>query len=160
MKLYDIDERYRELAEKVTEQDGELLDGDWEALDENQISFEQKADNYAGLIKEIEAEIECLKEASARQLERVKKKQNAIDYLKNRLSQSMRLRGKDKLETLNAVIGFRKSQAVRISDESKLPKEFIKTEEKADVAAIRAALLSGNTIDGAELVENKNIQVK
>lgn len=160
MKLYDIDERYRELAEKVTEQDGELLDGDWEALDENQISFEQKADNYAGLIKEIEAEIECLKEAVARQLERVKKKQNTIDYLKNRLMQSMVLRGKDKLETLNAVIGFRKSQAVRISDESKLPKEFIKTEEKADTAAIRAALLSGKTVDGAELVTNKNIQVK
>ncbi len=160
MKLYDIDERYRELAEKVTEQDGELLDGDWEALDENQISFEQKADNYAGLIKEIEAEIECLKEAIARQAERIKKKKNTIEYLKNRLFQSMELRGRDKLETLNAVVSFRKSQAVRISDESKLPKEFIKTEEKADVAAIRAALLSGNTIDGAELVENKNIQVK
>lgn len=160
MKLYDIQEQYRAWLNKVEEQDGELTEADLAELDNNETDFKEKANNYAGLILTLEAEAEALTEAGKKQLARAKAKTDKAEFLRARLTTACTERGVDKLETLNAVISFRRSQSVQISDESKLPKEFIKTVEKADTAAIRAALISGKTVDGAELIENKNIQVK
>lgn len=163
MKLYDIDNKYREWAEKVAEQEGEIFEEDLTALEENEISFEQKADNYAALIKEIEAEVKCLNEAIAAQKKRVERKETTIKYLRQRLITSMELRGQKKLETLNAVISISDNQFKTIIDDKTLiPEEYItinvKTERNPNLTAIKEAIKSGKEVPGAHL--DKNIQIK
>lgn len=160
MYLYDIATEYRDLAEKILEQDGEIGEEDIERFDVLDENFFQKADNYAGLIKEVEAEIGCLAEAIERQEKRKKKRERLVEKLKDRLAQAMNVMGKDKVETLNACVSFRKSLKVEIVDEKEIPEEFFKAVYTVNKSAIKDALKAGQAVAGAELKENKTIQIR
>ena len=160
MYLYDIATEYRDLAEKILEQDGEIGEEDIERFDVLDENFFQKADNYAGLIKEVEAEIGCLDEAIERQEKRKKKRERLVEKLKDRLAQAMNVMGKDKVETLNACVSFRKSLKVEIVDEKVIPEEFFKAVYTVNKSAIKDALKAGQAVAGAELKENKTIQIR
>ena len=160
MYLYDISTEYRDLAEKILEQDGEITEEDMKQFDTLEYNFLQKADNYAGLIKEVEAEIGCLDEAIKRQEERKKKRERLVEKLKGRLAQAMDIMGKDKVDTLNACVTFRRSLKVEIVDEKEIPEEFFKAVYTANKSAIRDALKAGHAVPGAELKENRSIQIR
>lgn len=63
----------------------------------------------------------------------------------------------------NWKIGYRKSEAVKIDDEAKLPQEFIKIPEpkpSPDKTAIKEALKNGTVVPGASLEVRNNLQIK
>ena len=160
MKLYEINDAYYKWLEKVKENEGELTQEmliEYESIDGE---FEEKAEAYAVLIKTLNAEAEMLKTEQQRLYERQKQKENLAERLKERLTQSMQFLEKDKLETAKCKISFRSSKAVEIIDEAKLPDEYFKIERKPMKSEIKEALKAGVAIDGAVLVERKNIQIK
>ena len=59
-------------------------------------------------------------------------------------------------------ITWRKSDYVNITDEEKIPQLYKTTtvEVKVNKNEIKAAMKSGAVVDGAELVEKMNIQIK
>ena len=70
--------------------------------------------------------------------------------------------GREKFNSVKAIVSFRKSVAVQIDDEAALPADF-KVETvtvKPDKTAIKKAILDGTEVSGASLVENRNIQIK
>jgi len=58
------------------------------------------------------------------------------------------------------VISFRKSEAVDVWAEDRLPDEFFKIERTPKKAEIKEALKKGFTVSGARLVTNNHIQIK
>ena len=160
MKLYEINDAYYKWLEKVQENEGELTQEmliEYESIDGE---FEEKAEAYAVLIKTLNAEADLIGSEEKRLAERRRRKENLSERLKERLAESMRIFERDKLETAKCKISFRSSTAVEIVDEAKLPDEYFKIERKPMKSEIKEALKAGVAIDGAVLVERKNIQIK
>lgn len=160
MHLYDINEDIRNLTEKLCEQDGEIKEEDFAALDKIELNFTEKANSYIGIIKELKAEIECLETAGKKQFARAKRREGVVERLKERLSETMSLMDKEKAETINGIVSFRRSQSVEIIDEKKIPGAFMKVTYTVDKAAIKEVLRDGQKVSGAVLKENKSLQVR
>lgn len=73
----------------------------------------------------------------------------------------MVVNGIEKIETPIGNIKFTKSTAVEIYDEKLIDKKFIKieTKEKISKTDIKNALKAGEEVQGARLVENKNLKI-
>lgn len=71
--------------------------------------------------------------------------------------------GQDKLETADGSwvkVARRKSKSVLVTDESWLPESCIRRTAAPDKTAIKKAIESGETIPGAEIVENESTSIQ
>lgn len=152
--IYEINEQIMQCIDFET---GEIIDA--EKLDALQIEKDKKIENVACWIKNLIAEAQSIKAEEQSLAERRKAKENTVERLKQYLSNVLEA---TPFESARAKITFRKSTAVNITDESKLADAFKKSETvvKIDKKAIGEALKLGEIVDGAELVENQNIQIK
>ena len=162
LSLYEISEKFRSFFENppIDEETGEITD--YAALDAIDASFDEKAESVACFIKSLQYEASALKnEETSLELrrKRIERKQESMTKY---LISCMDAVQKEKVSTPRCAISFRKSKAVNIFDENKLPDEFIKVVEKRspDKAEIKKAILSGIAVPGAEVVENRNLQIK
>lgn len=153
--LFEYDEQIYTLMAAL--ENGENEEEIKSKLDLLSMERNKKIDNIACYIKEILNEIEGHKKMEAQQAERRKQKESKVEYLKNLLRYSL---NGQKFESIANKITYRKSIAVNITDADKLPEEFIVIEKKPNKTAIKEALKEGEIIDGAELIENSNIQIK
>ena len=89
-------------------------------------------------------------------------RKNTTERLENALSDAMQQFELDVIDTPTTKISFRSSQSVEITDENAIDKQF-KTQiitTKIDKMEIKRAIKGGATVDGAELITNKNLQIK
>lgn len=162
MTLFEIDERLRNcfiIDENVVDTEtGEIFDKDY--LDHLEMMKDEKIENIAKWIKNLDSDIEQLKKQKDLFAARQKAAENKKESLKNYLSAFLdhqKWEAKDK----SVSVSFRRSEQVHIIDESIIPKKwFIKQDPKLDKAGIKAALKQNTKVKGAELVENQNIQIK
>lgn len=152
--IYEINEQIMQCIDFET---GEIIDA--EKLNALQIEKDKKIENIACWIKNLNAEAQDIKAEEQALAERRKSKENIAERLKQYLSEILCA---TPFESARAKITFRKSTSVNITDESKVTDDFKKVETvvKIDKRAIADALKQGEIIDGAELVENQNIQIK
>lgn len=152
--IYEINEQIMQCIDFET---GEVIDAD--KLDALQLEKEKKIENIACWIKNLTADAQALKAEEQSLAERRKTKENTVERLKQYLSNVLEAAP---FESARVKITFRKSTAVNVTDESRLSDVFKKTETvvKIDKKAIGEALKLGELVDGAELVENQNIQIK
>ena len=66
----------------------------------------------------------------------------------------------DKAEIGLNKLSFRTSTAVNIIDECKIPNQYVKVETSIDKMALKKDLQAGMVIEGAELVTNRNLQIR
>lgn len=154
MRLYEIDEAIMNCIDRET---GEIIDP--EQLSALQIEREKKLENVALWIKNLKADMSDLKAEKEAFAEREKQAKAKLESLSKWLTEAL---NGERFETVKVKVSFRNSEAVEITDESKIPKEYmrVKTEITPDKTAIKEALKSNFAIPGAELVKNKNIQIK
>lgn len=152
--IYEID---RAIIECIDFETGEILDED--QLERLQIERDDKIENVACFIKNLNADIKALKEEEQSLAERRKAKENKVEQLKKYLAGAL---NNTPFESTRARIGFRRSTAVEIVDEAIIPKKYLNKEVvvKVDKKAIGEALKQGVSVKGAELKENFNIQIK
>ena len=162
MSLFEISEKFRAFFDNppIDEETGEITD--YEALDAIDSSFEEKAESVACYIKALQYEAAALKNEEVNlelRRKRIEKKQESMTKY---LASCMDAVQKEKISTPRCALSFRNSKAVNIFDENKLPDEFIKVVEKRspDKTEIKKAILSGSAVPGAEIVENRNLQIK
>lgn len=179
--LYEIDEKlYYLIEEGFNPETGEVLNQKElnQAINKTTMELDKKIDNIGVYIKNLEAEVEAIKEEKKNLQARQKTKENKINSLKKyldgyfRYSQSNYFEDKTgkvkfrKFESPRCVISYRKSDSVNITDINKIPKEYIKdrviTENDIDKTCIKDYLKKheNETIDGAELLHNRNISIK
>ncbi len=165
MNLYEIEKSLNEFMEKGFEKYVDTETGEFDEqgfnleLAELELAKDEKIENIGLFIKNLSADIVELKAEEKALAERRKAKENKAEYLKNILAVSL---GGKKFETAKIALTFRKSEQVKIVDEEKLPKDFLKVKVtvSADKTAIKKAIKAGQAVVGAELVEVQNLQIK
>ena len=160
MKLYEIANQYRDALDNIeVDENGELLNADQiEAVDG---AFDDKAEAVAVYIKELSCFSSALKDEKKRIEARIKATESKVEWLKGYLTRQMEVAQKEELKGLKASISFRQSISTRI-DECQLPKKYwrVTTKREPDKDALKKLLKDGVKIRGAELVVNRNIQIK
>lgn len=96
--LYELTEQYEGL--RMMLYDGDVEDQViYDTLESIDAEIEEKADNYAKILREMKLNIETLKEEEARLNVRRKRLEARADLLKNRLEENMRFIGKTSFKT-------------------------------------------------------------
>lgn len=141
MTLYELTSEYTELLAMLEdpEMDEQVIADTLEGLSGE---IEAKADGYARVIKQMDADSKAIKAEEERLYNRRKSLENRISYLKNRLQFAMELTGSTKIKTELFNIGITKNPAkVVIDDPSRIYEGFlIPQEPKIDTAAIKNEL--------------------
>ena len=153
MTLYEIKAG---IADCIDEETGEILD--YEKLDGLQLERDEKIENIVFLIENTKNDIAGLKEQEDIFKARRKAAEKKLESLKGYLSYDL---GGQKFETVKAKVSFRKSEAVIVENEAKIPKDYWveKVTEGIDLTAIKNALKAGKGVDGARLEERLNPQI-
>ena len=157
MSIYEIEQSIMALVDPET---GEITD--FEALDNLTMAREEKIENIAMWIKNLSAESKAIRDEEKSLAERRHTAENKAESLEKYLEQTL---SGEKFSTAKVAISYRKSTAVDIADEETFaktacPNYLVYPPAKIDRKAIAEALKSGAVIEGAELVERNNMQIK
>jgi hypothetical protein len=151
--LYQIEEAIMDCVDMET---GEIVDCD--RLEELQMERDDKIQNIALWIKNLESDAEAYKKEKDSFADKQKVAENKVKRLKEYLGTYL---DGQAFKSTRVNISFRSSESVNVTDISKVPEQFLKyAEPTADKTAIKKMLKSGFTVDGAELVTSNNIQIK
>jgi hypothetical protein len=153
MKLFEIDEALQECFDAET---GEITD--ITRFEDLQLEREQKLENIACWIKNLEADAEALKAQKMAFAERQKETENKAERLRNYLQYALQ---NTNFKTVNVEVKFRKTSKVEVPDVYKLDENFLKySEPTADKTAIKKAIQGGQAVEGATLIENISMSIK
>lgn len=150
-RIWSIDKRIEECVDKET---GEILQE--ELLEELEKNKEELLEDAALTIKNLNAELDALKNEIKLMTERKQRAERNIDTLKKVLKESL---NGEKIKTARVSISYRKTQVVQITNLDKIPKQYIKIKKEADKTAIKKALKAGE-VEGAEITNNTSIIIR
>ncbi len=157
MTLYEINEKIRAfLDENVDPETGEILNLD--ALDNLELARSEKLENYAIVCKNYDAEIAALKVEE----DKLKERRNRLENTRKKLAETLKTElGGEKMNTPRVAVSYRRTQSVNAPDVWNIPEDYRRYKDpEPDKIKIKAALLAGEKIDGAELVENVSMIIK
>lgn len=158
--LFKVTVEQMHINDMLMETGGELTPELEEALIINAENFQLKVEGYATSIHRFDA-LEDAADAEIMRLTAIKKSaQGAKKRLKDTLANAMEVFGYDKYDIGLHKLSFRTSQAVNITDEVRIPNNYIKVETKIDKESLKRDLKAGLVIEGAELVTNRNLQLR
>jgi hypothetical protein len=160
MNLYQITQEAQYLAalleseELTPELEGELLI--------NQEQLQSKGINYAKVIANYQSESDQI-DAEIKRLKALKESRDKkVTWLTESLKNAMLVSGIEKIDSPLFKISLRRSEAVEVDVVDALPAAFqnVKNVVTADKMAIKEAIKKGETVFGARIIENFNLQIK
>lgn len=164
MKLYDIQSEYAAIIAAIEENGGELTPEINEALTFNGADFDAKIENYIKAIRNADADAEAYKAEAAAFKAKADRAANTSATLKATVLAALRSREIDKQQFGLFKASVRRSEKVLVAEDMipALPDQYkrVKTTVEADKTAIKEALKAGETIDGAEIIDNYSLQIK
>ena len=152
--LYEID---NDLLSCFDEETGELCDLD--KFEELQLEREEKIEGVGLAIKNLTADMKAYESEEKAFKAKKETAQKQIEGYKHWLASAL---NGQKFHSPKVDVKFTKSHPVEVTDISKIPEEFIREtiKREADKKAIKEAIMSGMLIEGAQLIEKENMQVK
>lgn len=160
--LYELDGMVLTVLEDglvFDEETGEVL-FDVDNLEALEMERNEKLEAVACYVKGLEAEAAAIKAEEKALKDRREAKEKKAERLRAYVSDSMSFFGDTKLETARVALSFRKSEAVIIEDEAIIPDEWLVYKPSVNKAGIKKALKAGLPVQGAQLVERRNLQIK
>lgn len=144
---------------QVDEETGEIEPATLESV---QIASEEKIIATAMYIRRLDALNKATKETIQDLQERVSADSKRIEALKWLMTKAMDSFQYTEVKSPEVTLRFRKSSSVEITDSESLPEQFLRTKTvvEPDKTAIKNALKAGEKIQGAQLVESRNLQIK
>jgi hypothetical protein len=135
MNLYDLTAVYQRVQNEI--ENGEDLEGILAVIGDE---LEAKADGYARVIRNMEAQASAFKEEEKRIAEKRKRLETGVERLKQNLFDSMKATGKEKFKTDLFSFSIQKNGGalpvvVDVPTE-KLPDDLVQITEKPDLKAI------------------------
>jgi hypothetical protein len=180
--MYQIRGEHLGLLKLIEEADGELTPEMEQALALTADEFEDKAVSYGFVVKSFEDAEEVIDKEIKRLQELKKKATKRAEKFKDTLDKAMKEFGFEKIQTETLTLSYRKSKPVELAEgfeDSFLenvsieikPKEgapagiaklieYFDLKAAASKTRIGDALKAGATIEGAKIVEKKNLQIK
>ena len=153
MNLYEIDAEIMNCVDITT---GEIFDED--KLESLVMEREKKIENICLWIKNLKAEIEALKAEKDAFAKRQKSAENKMESLKRYITGYL---DGTSFESAKVKVSFRKSESIEIEEGTIIPDEYLRFKEpEVNKTDLKNALKAGIHIQGVQLVENQNIQIK
>lgn len=155
MKLYEITDIYLNLESIDDEIDVSA------ALAEVDGELEDKLENIAKLIRNLEAEAKAYEDEEKRLKAQKQAAKNRIESLKRYVKGSLETIGKDKVEAGIFKWSLQYSrERVEITDETKIPDKYFAIEIKPLKSEIKKAIEEGVITEGAEIVRDKSLRLR
>jgi hypothetical protein len=160
MNLYEITNEAQYLAalleteELTPELEAELLI--------NQEQLQTKAINYAKVISNYQSESDAI-DAEIKRLKAMKdSRDKKVTWLTESLKRAMMVSGIEKIDSPLFKLSLRRSEAVEVDLVEALPEAYVfkKVTLSGNKVAIKEAIKRGESITGARIVENFNLQIK
>ncbi len=157
--LYELTGQYMELMEMAEEADPDVLRDTLEGIEGE---IEDKADNYAKVIRTLEGQVDTIDTEISRLQSKKKAVKNSIDSIKSNLERSMIQTGKKKFKTDLFSFGIQKNPpTVSVKDESKIPGYFWKQKApELDRVALKNYLKENGATEYAELVQDESLRIR
>ena len=158
MKLYDIDSEIQAIYDEIEANEGVLPDELETALNVLQMERTKKIENIVKLLKNIDGdetklfvEIQCLQ----KKLQSLRnRKQSVRNFLAYAIGEG------NKVKTSVASIYWMNTKSTIADDVEKIPEQYLKITKEPKLTLIKAALESGEVIEGCHIVQNKSMVVK
>lgn len=158
--LYELTGEYLQLCDMLSdeEENNQVILDTLEAIDGE---LEDKADNYAKLVKNLEADAKAIKTEIERLTQRKQSLENRADMIKQTLENSMRATGKTKFKTLLFSFNISKNGGkAPLLLTGEVPEEYRKPGEP-DNQRIREALEIGEKLNFAAIGERgESLRIK
>ena len=165
LNLYEITTEMalieKALYESLDQETGEVDTALAEAFKNAQVKYEEKLKGCVYMIQTFEDKLDLIKKEIDR-LEKIKKVlENRDESIRNLIANNVEV-GK-KIDLGLHTISWRKSDAVIIEDENKIPQEYkdiIPETTKPNKTKIKEAIKGGKEVQGARLENRNNLQIK
>jgi hypothetical protein len=180
--MYHIRAEHLGLLKEIEEADGELTPEIEHALALTAEEFEDKAVSYGFVVKSFEDAEEVIDKEIKRLQDLKKKAAKRAEKFKETLDKAMKEFGFEKIQTETLTLSYRKSKPVELAEgfeDSVLENvsieikpmegapagiekliEYFDVKANVSVKRIGDALKAGASIDGAKIIEKKNLQIK
>lgn len=159
MTLYELTGQYLELLDMAQDADSEAFADTLEAIDGE---IEEKADNYAKVIRTIEGDVQSVKTEIERLTVKKQTMENNVRRIKESLQTSMIATGKTKFKTQLFSFGIQKNPAsVQLKEGAEVPAQFYRQPEPVlDKTALKNYLKENGAQDYAELVQTESLRIR
>jgi similar to siphovirus gp157 len=133
-----------------------------DTLDSIEDAIENKAENIAKLIQNLNADVASFKAEEERLKGKRQTAERKIEWLKSYLENNMRLTGKTKFKSGMFNFAIQKNPAsVNITDERIIPEDFLIPQlPKIDKTSLKELLKNGVEIPGAELKQTESLRIR
>jgi len=157
MNLYELSLSFQEVQNM--DLDPEVMK---DTLDSIEDAIENKAENIAKLIRNLESDVSAYKEEEDRLKTKRQATENKVKWLKTYLEDNMKLTGKTKFKSGMFNFSIQKNPAsVNITDEKIIPEEFlIQQPPKVDKTSLKEILKRGIEVPGAELKQTEGLRIR
>lgn len=160
MNLFELTENYIkfftefENADEVTEEMQEMADN-------LNVEIEEKCDNYAKMIRNLEADVEAFKNQEKIFNEKRKSAENKVKWLKQNLQASMELQGRKKVKTDLFSFNIQKNApALDITSEDNIGDEYYKIERTLNKKDLLKDIKEGLIIDGVGIKQTESLRIR
>lgn len=164
MTIYEITSDYLQLMQMMEdpEMDPQILSDTMEGIEGE---LEVKAESYAKVMKNLEADVAGIKAEIERLSTRKKTIENNIKRIKEALQFSMETTGKTKFKTELFSFGIRKNAPAVVMDEQyieNVPERFLKySDPTINRSAIKEAIQNGEDLEGlAHLEQSSSLSIR
>lgn len=157
MNLYELSVAFQEVQNM--DLDPEVMQ---DTLDSIEDAIENKAENIAKLIRNLESDVTAYKEEEERLKTKRQASENKVKWLKTYLEDNMKLTGKTKFKSGMFNFSIQKNPAsVNITDEKIIPEEFLIPQlPKIDKTSLKEILKRGIEVPGAELKQTEGLRIR
>ena len=155
--LYELEGIYAQL--QTMELDDKTFNDTLESIDFEK-DLERNIEYFVKLWKNAVSDTERFKQAKQEFQEKEKNAKAKAEKYKEAIERALKMSNKQKVTAGLFTVSLRKSKQVDISDETKIPLEFMKLEYKPIKTELAKHLKAGEVIEGATLVEKESLQVK
>ena len=157
MNLYELSLAFQEVQNM--DLDPEVMK---DTLDSIEDAIENKAENIAKLVRNLESDVSAYKEEEDRLKTKRQATENKVKWLKTYLEDNMKLTGKTKFKSGMFNFSIQKNPAsVNITDERIIPDEFlIQQPPKVDKTSLKEILKRGIEVPGAELKQTEGLRIR
>lgn len=157
--LYELTDQYLQLLDMAQDSEPEVFADTLEGLEGE---IEEKADNYAKVIKILEGDVNSIDSEIKRLQERKKSISENVKRIKSNLENTMKITGKVKFKTLLFSFGIQKNPAmVSIIDENSIPSEFWKPQDPVlDKTKLKNFLKINGSTEYAQLVQTEGLRIR
>ena len=157
--LYELTNQYQQLLELESEIDEQTFIDTLQSIDE---AIEDKAENLAKVIKEIESTVSVITNEISRLQSKKQALNNRVANLKTYLQGEMEKVNKTKVKGALFTVNIQNNPpSLKVENTDKIPKDFyIEQEPTHDKKALKEAVKNGEVIEGVALVQTQSVRIR